>query len=135
MTASRTRAPASGQSWHLSGATSLEAAAYALLRIVVTGERERSAAANPDWSKGRPWVDTLAPPSDDALDVPGFAVDPVGTACRAELRRISHALHAANPNEDFTALEVEIVEMDPTHAGWRAIVLEMAWHGIEGSQA
>ncbi|WP_342111622.1 hypothetical protein [Methylobacterium sp. SI9] len=110
--------------------TLIEAAADALLRIVVTGERERSAAANPDWAKGRRWTDTLAPPSTDALDVPGIVADPVGTACRAELRRIGHALHAANPEEDFAALEVEIAEMDPTHAGWRAIVLEMAWAGI-----
>ncbi|MCJ2119201.1 hypothetical protein MKK65_21955 [Methylobacterium sp. J-001] len=92
----------------------------------MTGERERSAAANPDWQKGRPWVDALTPASTDALDV----ADPVGTACRAELRRIGHALHAANPGEDFAAVEVEIAEMDPTHAGWRAIVLEMAWHWI-----
>ena len=48
----------------------------------------------------------------------------------AELRRIGHALHAANSHKDFAALEVEIAEMDPTHAGWRAIVLEMAWYGI-----
>jgi len=111
-------------------ATPIEAAADALLRIAVTGERERSAAANPEWSKGRPWVDVLAPATADALDVAGLAADPIGTACRAELRRIGHALHAANPDEDIAALEVEIAEMDPTHAGWRAIVLEMAWHGI-----
>lgn len=112
-------------------APSIEAAADALLRIVVTGERQRSAAANPERQKGRPWVDTLAPAASDALDVAGLAADPVGTACRAELRRIGRALHAANPGEDFTALTVEIAEMDPSHAGWRAIVLETAWHGIE----
>jgi len=36
------------------------------------------------------------------------------------------------PDEDSVALSVEIAEMDPTHAGWRAMVLEMAWHGIGG---
>lgn len=41
----------------------IEAAADALLRIVVKGERERSAAANLEWRQARPWVDTLAPPS------------------------------------------------------------------------
>lgn len=114
-------------------ATSIEAAADALLRIVVTGERERSAAANPAGAPGRPWTDTLAPAASDALDVPGLAADPIGTACRAELRRIGHALHAANPDQDFVALSVEIAEMDPTHSGWRAIVLEMAWAGIGDS--
>lgn len=112
--------------------TSIEAAADALLRIVVMGERERSAAANPEWRKGRPWTDTMALPSTDALDLAGLAADPIGTACRAELRRIGHALHAANPDEDFVALSVEIAEMDSSHAGWRAIVLEMAWAGIGG---
>ncbi|SFM90706.1 hypothetical protein [Methylobacterium pseudosasicola] len=112
--------------------TPIEAAADALLRIVVTGERERSAAANPDWQRGQPWIDTLAPTSTDALDVSGLVTDPIGTACRAELRRIGHALHAANPGEDMAALSIEIAEMDPTHAGWRAIVLEMAWGGIGG---
>ncbi|MCJ2067562.1 hypothetical protein MKK75_01880 [Methylobacterium sp. J-030] len=120
----------SSQSWQSAAAATIEAAADALLRIVVTGERKRNAAANPEWLPGRPWTDTLAQASTDALDVAGLAVDPIGTACRAELRRIGHALHAANPHEVFTALEVEIAEMDPSHAGWRAIVLEMAWHGI-----
>lgn len=111
--------------------STIEAAADALLRIVVEGERERSAAANPEWAKGRPWVDVLAPAATDVIDVTGLAADPIGTACRAELRRIGHALHAANPDEDFAALSVEIAEMDPTHSGWRAIVLEMAWAGID----
>ncbi|MCJ2086321.1 hypothetical protein MKK88_09990 [Methylobacterium sp. E-005] len=71
----------------------------------------------------------------DALDVAGLAADPVGTPCRAELRRIGHALHAANSHKDFAALEVEIAEMDPTHAGWRAIVLEMAWYGTGRASA
>jgi hypothetical protein len=113
-------------------ATPIEAAADALLRIVVTGERECSAAANSSWAKGRPWIDTMALAAADTLDVAGLAVDPIGTACRAELRRIGHALHAANSGEDFVALSVEIAETDPTHAGWRAMVLEMAWHGVGG---
>ena len=70
-------------------ATPIEAAADALLRIVVKGERERSASADPEWAKGRPWVDTLSPAATDALDVPGLAADPIGTACRAELRWIN----------------------------------------------
>ncbi|MCJ2136648.1 hypothetical protein MKK69_21800 [Methylobacterium sp. J-026] len=127
-----TRTLVSEQSVQGVSGDSLEAAADALLRIVVTGERERSAVANPDWAPRRPWTDTLAPPSTDDLNVAGLAADPIGAACRAELRRIGHALRAANPHEDFVALEVEIAEMDPTHAGWRAMVLEMAWHGIGG---
>ena len=44
-------------------------------------------------------------------------------------------MHAANPAEDMAALSVEIAEMDMSHAGWRAIVLEMAWAGIGESVA
>ncbi len=102
---------------------------------VGAGEQERSAAANPEWQTGRPWTDTLAPPSTDVLDVPDLAVHPIGTPCRAELSRIGHALHAANLEEDFVELQVEIAEMDPSHAGRRAIVLEMAWAGIRGPVA
>ena len=80
----------------------------------------------PRMGSGLAWVDTLAPAPADGLDVSGFAADPVGTACRAELRRIGHALHAANPDEDIVALQVEVAEIDPTHAGWRTMVLEMA---------
>ena len=62
------------------------------------------------------------------------ACGPVEAACRAELRRIGHALHATNPAADFVALSVEIAEMDPTHAGWRAMALETAWAGIGRAQ-
>ena len=80
-------------------------------------------------------VRVVAMTSSSPLDMAGLATDPAGTACRAELRRIGHALHAANSHQDFAALEVEIAEMDPTHAGWRALVLEMAWPGIGGPAA
>jgi hypothetical protein len=110
-------------------ATPIEAAADALLRIIVQGDRERFAARLAAF-KGRPYMDPGQPGATDTLDVAGLAADPIGTACRAELRRIGHALHAANPDEDFTALSVEIAELDPTHADWRAMALETAWAGI-----
>ena len=114
-------------------ATPIEAAADALLRIVVKGERERSAAANPGWAKGRPWVDSMAPAAVDDLDVAGLAADPISTACRAGLRPIGEGVHAANPGGDFVAQSVEIAEMDPPHADWRAMALETAWAGIGGT--
>ena len=132
MTASRTRAPASGNLWHLSGTTSLEAAADALLRVIVTGDRQRFAAKLPAF-RDRPFMDPGHPGVFDALDVAGLATDPIVTACRAELRRIGHALHAGNPSEDFVTLSVDIAEMNPTHADWRAMALETAWAGIGGS--
>ncbi|MGU3341619.1 hypothetical protein ACLBXJ_26780 [Methylobacterium mesophilicum] len=134
MTVPRARAPASGKFWHRDSSASLEAAADALLRVVVQGDRERFAAKLAAF-RGRPFMDPGLPGATDALDVPGLTADPIGTACRAELRRIGHALHAANPGEDFVALSVEIAEMDPSHADWRAMALETAWHGIGGAQA
>lgn len=115
-------------------APTIEAAADALLQVIVKGVRERAAATPAKTIQARPfvWRDPATIPTREALDVPALVSDPIGTACRAELRRIGHALHAANPGEDFTALTVEIAEMDPSHAGWRAIVLESAWTGIGG---
>ena len=130
--ASHVPAPASGQSWHRDGSASLEAAADAVLRIIVKGDRERFAARLAAF-KGRPFMDPGQAGATDSLDVSGLATDPIGTACRAELRRIGHALHAANPGEDFVALSVEIAEMDMSHADWRGMALETAWAGIGGS--
>ena len=115
----------------------IEAAADALLQVVVKGERERFAAASSKPIRATPfvWQDPSSIRPRDALDLSGLVSDPIGTACRAELRRIGHALYAANPDADFTALSVDIAEMDPTHAGWRAIVLESAWAGIGGRVA
>ena len=112
----------------------IEDAADALLQIIVKGARERAVAEPPEPFTARPfvWRDPTTIPTRDALDVRGLVLDPIGTACRAELRRIGHALHAADPEADFMALTVEIAEMDPTHADWRAIVLESAWTGIGG---
>ena len=108
---------------------SIEIAADALLRVVVQGDRERFAAKLAAFT-GRPFMDPGQPGATDALDLTAITTDPIGTACRSELRRFGHALHAANPGEDFVALSVEIAEMDPTHADWRAMALETAWHGI-----
>ena len=118
----------------MSRPTALGAAADALLRIIVAGDRERFAARLAAF-KGRPYMGPDLPGATDALDIAGLAADPVGTACRAELRRIGHALHAASPDEDFVTLSVEVAEMDPSHADWRAMALEAAWTGIGGPTA
>ncbi|MCJ2063256.1 hypothetical protein MKK63_11095 [Methylobacterium sp. J-088] len=115
-------------------ATPIEAAADALLRVIVKADRQRFALKLAAF-RSRPFMDAGQPGATDALDAPGLAADPIGTACRAELRRIGHALHAANPHADFTALSVEIAEIDPSHADWRAMALETAWAGIGRAQA
>ena len=60
----------------------IEAAADALLRVIVRHDRERFAAF-----KGRPFMGPGQPGATDALDV----ADLISTACKAELRRIDHA--------------------------------------------
>lgn len=109
--------------------TPIEAAADALLRVIVKADRQRFALKLAAF-RGRPLMGTAQPGATDTLDVSGLASDPIGTACRAELRRIGHALHAANPAEDMAALSVEIAEMDMSHADWRASALETAWSGL-----
>lgn len=114
--------------------TPIEAAADALLRVIVKADRQRFALKLAAF-RSRPLMGAAQPGATDTLDVPGLAADPISTACRAELRRIGHALHAANPAEDMAALSVEIAEMDMSHADWRASALETAWSGIGGSAA
>ncbi len=54
-----------------SATTPIAAAADALRRIVVKGERERSATAKSVRARGYRWTDTLAPAATETLDVPG----------------------------------------------------------------
>lgn len=108
---------------------SAQDAADALLRVIVKADRQRFALKLAAF-RGRPLVSADQPRASDDIDPAAIVADPIGTACRAELRRIGHALHAASPGEDFVALSVEVAEMDPTHADWRAMALETAWHGI-----
>ncbi|MGH1592380.1 hypothetical protein ACRBEV_33215 (plasmid) [Methylobacterium phyllosphaerae] len=110
-------------------ATSIQEAADALLRVIVKADRQRFALKLAAF-RGRPFMGIGQPGATDDLDPTAIVADPIGTACRAELRRIGHALHAACPCEDFVALSVEVAEMDPTHADWRAMALETAWAGI-----
>jgi hypothetical protein len=109
--------------------TPIEAAADALLHVIVKADRQRFALKLAAF-RGRPFKWGDQPGATDDLDPAAIVADPVSTACRAELRRIGHALHAANPDADLVALSVEIAEQDPSHADWRAMALETAWAGI-----
>jgi len=91
-------------------ATSIHAAADALLRAVVKADCKRLALKRASF-KGRTFMGTGQPGATDDLDPTAIVADPTGTACRAELRRIGH----------------------PLHADWRAMALETAGAGISGS--
>lgn len=111
----------------------ITAAADALLRAILKGDRERAAIPRESF-QARPfvWRDPTTIPPRDALDLSGLAFDPVGTACRAELRRIGHALLAADPTQDLADFAAMISEMNPEHAERRAVILGSVWTGVGG---
>lgn len=109
--------------------TTIETAVDALLQIIVKGERERFAAANPE-PKPRDFAIDTPSLTRDPPDLAGLISDPIGTACRAELRRLGHSIHAAGGIDALDEAIVHIAEMDMSHADWRAIVLETAWGEI-----
>lgn len=108
------------------------AAIDALLRVVVERERERLAKASATTFKARPfeWRDpkTIRPRS--APDLAGLASDPVGTTCRAELRRLGEMIHADGGDDALDEAVIKIAEMQITHSEWRWMVLESVWIDI-----
>jgi len=113
-------------------ATPIEAAADALLQVIVKGDLERRQAPNPKaiQAGSTPWHNATTIPHYGELDLPGLTTDPIGTACRAELRRIGNAIHAAGGSDALGAAMISVAQMDLTHADWRAIVLKSVWAGI-----
>jgi hypothetical protein len=113
-------------------ATPIEAAADALLQVIVKRDLERRHAPDPKVAQGvsTSWHDATTIPHYGELDLPGLTVDPIGTACRAELRRIGNVIYAAGGSDALNAAVISIAELDMTHADWRAIVLESVWAGI-----
>lgn len=113
-------------------ATPIETAADALLRVIVKRDLERRHAVTPKATQAdaASWHDVTTIPHYGELDLPGLTTDPIGTACRAELRRIGHAIHAAGGSEALNAAMITIAQMDMTHADWRTIVLKSVWAGV-----
>jgi hypothetical protein len=113
-------------------ATPIEAAADALLQVIVKGDLERRHALIPKAAHGdsASWHDATLIPHYGELDLPGLTRDPIGTACRAELRRIGNAIHAAGGSDALSAAMISLAGMDLPHADWRTIVLESVWAGI-----
>lgn len=117
--------------------TTITVAADALLRVVVERERERLAKAPAPTFEARPfeWRDpkTIRPRS--APDLAGLASDPIGTAYRAELRRLGEMIHAGGGVDALDEALIELAEMQDTHAQWRAMVLESVWTDIGRGEA
>jgi hypothetical protein len=115
-------------------APTLEDAADALLQIIVKGDLERRHPAHLEaiQSGSVSWHDATPIPHYGQLDLSGLTTDPIGTACRAELRRIGDAIHAAGGSEALDVAMITIAQLDMTHADWRTIVLKSVWAGIGG---
>ena len=112
--------------------TPIQAAANALLQVIVKRDLERRHGLTLKATQGDTpsWHDVTTIPHYGELDLPGLTADPIGTACRAELRRIGDAIHAAGGSDALSAARISVAEMDMTHADWRAIVLKSVWAGI-----
>ncbi|MCJ2099267.1 hypothetical protein [Methylobacterium sp. E-046] len=112
--------------------TPIEAAADALLQVIVKGDLERRQAPDPKVAQGvsTSWHDATTIPHYGELDLPGLTVDPIGTACRAELRRIGNVIHAAGGSDALGTAIISVATLDSRQANWRTIVLESVWAGI-----
>ena len=106
-----------------------EVATDALLRSIVKNERAGSAfSAVCDGGVLTTW------------QVPGRAqlgpdfgcvvADPVGAAYWGELHRLGEGIHAAGGLDALDEANMHIVQMDPRHSDWRAMVLESVWFDI-----
>jgi hypothetical protein len=109
--------------------TAIETAVDSLLQVIVMGEREAHAR------NGAPALGTLMmwPALDAPLkapDIPGPIDDPIRTARRAELCRLGCDIYAVGGLDALDEAILRIVDLDPTHAEWRTIVLEAAWGEI-----
>ena len=109
--------------------TAIETAVDSLLQVIVTGQREAHAR------NGAPVPGTLMTwPAPDAPlkapDIPGPIDDPIGTTRRTELCRLGQDIYAAGGLDALDEAILRIVDLDPTHAEWRTIVLEAAWGDI-----
>jgi hypothetical protein len=58
------------------------------------------------------------------------AADPISAAHWAELHHLGEIIQAAGGLHALDEANMRIVQMDPEHSDWRAMVLESIWHYI-----
>lgn len=100
--------------------SALEADADTLLAVVVTSERGVQARGS---------LSAVAVP---ALFGAGSTIvaDPLGQIYRAELHRIGSDIHEIGGVDALDEAIISLAMRDPTHADWRAVVLEGTWSDI-----
>jgi hypothetical protein len=77
------------------------------------------------------WQDPKAIPPRGSVNLPLLIRDPIGTACRAEIRRIGVELFRLTGSTGAMRKVAErVAERDPSKEGRRASIIDSAWNGI-----
>ncbi|WP_146221815.1 hypothetical protein [Methylobacterium sp. B4] len=63
-------------------------------------------------------------------DLGCIGIDPTGDANWVELLVLGESIYAAGGLDALDEANMHIVQMDPQHADWRAMVLESVWFNI-----
>lgn len=109
--------------------SALEADADTLLAIVVTSEREVQTRGIPPALTGPTRLPTVS-----VSVMPHMAsaiiADPLGPIYGAELHRIGSDIHEIGGVDALDEAIISLAMRDPTHADWRAVILEGTWSDI-----
>jgi len=100
-----------------------------LLQTIVQSERVGSTfSAVCDGGSLTTWREHGRSPLGPASDGP--VKDPIGTGYWGELHRLGEGIHAAGGLDALDEAIMHLVQMDPVHSDWRAMVLESVWFDI-----
>ena len=106
-----------------------EIATDALLRSIVESERVGSTFSSV--SDGGVLTTWQVPGRAQlGLDLSWVGADPAGDAYWGELLLLGEGIHAAGGLDALDEANMHIVQMDPQHSDWRAMVLESVWFDI-----
>ncbi|WP_158020141.1 hypothetical protein [Methylorubrum extorquens] len=106
-----------------------EVATDALLRSIVESERVGSTfSAVRDGGVLTTWQ--VPGRAQLGLDLGCVGADPAGDAYWGELHLLGEGIHAAGGLDALDEANMHIVQMDPQHSDWRAMVLESVWFDI-----
>jgi hypothetical protein len=114
---------------HKREGTDLGAATDALLRSIVESERVGATfSAVRDGGVLTTWQ--VPGRAQLGSDLGCFCADPDGDAYWRELLLLGEGIHAAGGLDALDEANMHIVQMDPQHSDWRAMVLESVWFDI-----
>jgi hypothetical protein len=109
--------------------SALEADADTLLEIVVMSEREVQARGSLPARTGLAMLPIVGVPVPFGA-ASAIVDDPLGPTYRVELQRIGSDIHEIGGVDAVDEAIISIALRDPTHADWRAVILERAWSRI-----